>query len=271
MEQAWLAKSEKWNPCAFSCSEDSKILLNRLRNGCEEVFDASSGEQKSMHKPPYEFKSGGYPQRELIMGRGLQTLVADRDGMLKVWDATNGNLVQTLKEEIVHVSCCSFSSCGTCVVVGAAGDYVGDDGWPAHVKLYDINTGELKQSWWHNHWDESDIWGVSCCDFAPCCTKFVFGLHRFGIDDLEKEGLTLDDVECTLQIHNVSGTCVELDIKVCILSCRFSPNGEFVLASTDTAVIMLWKAATWELTRVLTGHACHEGMVPAFLYARFSV
>jgi hypothetical protein len=235
VEREWVAGTGKWNdetaytaesenPHAFSFSEDGKALFDFIENGSETMYDATNGTTKEVSQvrklpPPREFGNHQY-----FWGRGLTTsLVACPEyesGILKVWDAMNGKFMQTLEGKTLEVSCCSFSPCGSLAIVGSTGNYEPDP-WPHHgqemplinknLKLYDVNTGFLKESW--NFDDYFNILGVRCCDFAPCGKTFIFGLalcdkpdntNTLEMYDVESFMITTATVQCPLASKKAS-------------------------------------------------------------------
>ncbi|MBD3189391.1 MAG: DUF4062 domain-containing protein [Candidatus Heimdallarchaeota archaeon] len=163
---------------------------------------------------------------------GTKILTASRDGTLKLWDISTGELLQKLEGHTQGVTACAFSPDGTKVLSGS-GDFNAGKG---RLKLWDIATGEeLKTLEGHST--------VKACAFSPDGTKIIA---------LASTDIELWDVASGEQLQTLKGLWYVND-------CAFSPNGTYILsASSYSGNHKIWDANTGELLQTLEGYDAAE-------------
>jgi hypothetical protein len=254
--RTWKTEKQRW--CMFSFGKDGKTLWCGKKS-----FNAASGAPNSVSQKLHH-------KRSAIVFWDWDSdcrtaLVATPKKNLAVWNAVNGSLVQTLADENygniqagseekdeVSCCCCSFSPCGTLVLVGTNFKVMGhQDEFPqdCNLKLWDIKTGHQK------FFIEFECDSM-CCDFSPCGTRFIFGMDVWAPHD----DFFPDSLGNTLKIYDAT-TCAEVDgvtfpISFRINSCRFSPNGKIVAATIplQLPIVLLFNATTGALIQSLAGH-----------------
>lgn len=155
---------------------------------------------------------------------GTTVVSGCEDASIKVWDATNGKTVHTLKGHSGQVACVQFSPDGT-KIASASRD--------ATIKIWDSETGKL-ESTFEGHKDV-----VTSVAFSPDGSSIVSG----GRDK-------------TVRVWNVkSGEVIKVlkGHSGVVTRVSFCPKNIKIASASSDQTIRLWDAETLELIRELEG------------------
>ena len=149
----------------------------------------------------------------------------DKNGAVRLWDATTGQLKFTLKEDITDVNSVRFSSDGQLLASG------GQDGW---IHVWDVATRSLLNTF-RNHSDEGpvDVYSVS---FSPNGQILAAG---------DSGSVSFWDVstDLLLKTHKlpaeISSVNVHLPAEIGSVNVHFSPDGSMFACSLG-GTIFLW-------------------------------
>jgi WD40 repeat protein len=167
----------------------------------------------------------GWVSRVAFSPDGLQIVSGSEDQTLKVWDATTGQEILTLKGHTDGVEGVAFSPDGKRIVSGSS-DHT--------LKVWDATAGqEIRTLKGHTGW-------VGEVAFSPDGKQIVSGS---GDQTLKVWDATAGQEIRTLKGHTDGVGCV-----------AFSPDGKRIVSGSFDQTLKLWNATTGQETLTLKGH-----------------
>jgi WD40 repeat protein len=210
---------------------------------------------------------------------GQRIVSASGDKTLKIWDATNGQELQTLIGHRKGVTACAFSPDGK-RIVSASRDKT--------IKIWDADSGGVLHTGGHwasvttcaispdGHWilsfsydDIIRVWDadngrqigtftertgrVRACDFSPDGHWIVSASSDstqsvFIESAREDKTLNISDLTSGLQLRSLIGHTQG------VVACAFSPDGKWIISASKDKTIKIWDAATGREQHTLAGH-----------------
>ncbi|BCR85773.1 WD40 repeat domain-containing protein [Aspergillus chevalieri] len=168
----------------------------------------------------------GYVKAVAFSPDSKQIASGSNDATIKLWDATTGELQNTLTGHSDWVNAVAFSPDGKQIASGS------DD---RTIKLWDATTGELQNTL------TGHLESVKAVAFSPDGKQIASGS-----DD---RTIKLWDAT-TGELQNV----LVGDLQV-VNAVAFSPDSKQIASGSDDRTIKLWDATTGELQNTLTGHS----------------
>ncbi|WP_300672712.1 caspase family protein [Desulfoluna sp.] len=182
------------------------------------------------------------PDGELIV-------TCSEDGLIKIWDAESGNLLQDFENKVKRgkdkeINDVSFSPDGKYIVTA------GGDG---QIKIWDIITGTLLKSFsldplFAPEYKKDYLW-ARCVDYSPDGKRVVAGGCASVGDYISYYPLKVWDISSGKEVLSMEG------ITNAIGSVKFSPNGKLILSGCDIfgTYMQLWDAQTGSLLSTMSG------------------
>ncbi|KAJ7165435.1 hypothetical protein C8R43DRAFT_210760 [Mycena crocata] len=152
---------------------------------------------------------------------GTRILSGSRDGYVRLWDASTGVHLQTLKGQSSSITSVAFSANGAWIVAGSR---------DAYVYLWDGDGNCIRTL--KGHFDS-----VECVAFSPAKPCIASGSEDMTIRLWDSTGVAHI---ATLKGH--SGA---------VLSVAFSPSGTRIASGSADHTIRLWDASTFMHLRIL--------------------
>ena len=209
-----------------------------------------------------------------ISSDGRYAASGGSDKVLRLWDVSTGNEIETLKGNTAIVNSVCFSPDGRYILSGS---------WDKTLKLWDVTTGKQIRTF------RGHTKGVSSVAFSPDGKYALSGSyyngsvklwdissgeelrkfkgHRHGIESVAfssdgkyalSGGGSSDNKDCTVRLWDVS-TGKEVRIfkghARLITSVTFSPDGKYVLSGSIDKTIRLWETSTGRELKTFTGHS----------------
>lgn len=178
------------------------------------LYDACPGEEL---KERCQFRTRYYGEAEAVVFSpdGARIVSANRDGTLMIWDASTGEVLDTLEGHSGQVKACAFSPDGG-RIVSASKDNT--------LKIWDASSGhELHTLDGHKHF-------VQACAFSPDGTSIVSGSS----DHMIK----LWDARTGEELGNMEGHTDG------VIAVAFSPDGTRIVSASKDNTLKLWDAYT---------------------------
>ncbi len=164
-------------------------------------------------------------QRLAFSPDSAQLASASSDGTLKLWKMGNGNCLQTFMGHADRVMCVAWSPDGRTLASG---------GWNSTIFLWDIIQGRARASL-----KAEDNIMITSVAFTPDSRTLLSSSKTMRIWDVE-HGQCLRTIDTYL---------------VVFLDIDWSPDGQFLAASSSGGQIMLWKIAPFPSRSTLRGHS----------------
>jgi WD40 repeat protein len=156
---------------------------------------------------------------------GTHIVSGSFDGTVRVWDASTGAVIRTLKGHTDRVQSVTFSPDGTRIVSGS-----GDD----TVRVWDVSTGAIV----HNIKGHRAL--VNCVAFSPDGTWIVSGSWD--------ETVRVWDASTGTVIRTLEGHTG------LVMSVAFSPDGTRIVSGSADQTVRAWDASTGAVLCTLEGH-----------------
>ncbi|KAJ1675751.1 WD repeat-containing protein 5 [Spiromyces aspiralis] len=195
-------------------------------------------------RPNYQLKYSLVGHRKAISSVKFSPDAADKT--IKIWDAYTGKFIKTLEGHMGGLSDVAWST---------DSQYLASASDDKTIKIWNRETGRcLKTLRGHTNY-------VFCVNYNPNSNLLVSGSfdETVRIWDINK-GKCIK----TLPAHSDPVTAVQFNRDgTMIVSCscdglmsfvKFSPNGKFILASTQDNTIRLWNYHTGKCLKTYTGH-----------------
>ena len=156
---------------------------------------------------------------------GNMLVSASWDRTLKLWDASSGFILMTLRGHTDWVSCCAWNRDGT---------RIASSSFDGTLKIWDVITGlEIRTIHAHER-------GVNGCCWSPCGTKLL--------SCADDRLLKIWDVASGGLLHTLSGSTMS------VFCCAWSPNGKWLLGGSADGTLSVWNAQSGERIGRLLGH-----------------
>lgn len=156
---------------------------------------------------------------------GNMLVSASWDRTLKLWDASSGYILMTLRGHTDWVSCCAWNRDGT---------RIASSSFDGTLKIWDVITGlEIRTIHAHER-------GVNGCGWSPCGTKLL--------SCADDRLLKIWDVASGGLLHTLSGPTMS------VFCCAWSPNGKWLLGGSADGTLSVWNAQSGERISRLLGH-----------------
>ena len=147
------------------------------------------------------------------------------DGLIKLWNIQNGELLKTFKVTQDYSGCLAFSPFGTKIAYGSG---------EGNIKIWDSKSGELLNSFTAN---KEKVGSIS---FSPDGTKIIAGSY----DD----SIKIWDSQSGELLNTFIGH------KDRINSISFSPEGTKIISGSHDGSIKIWDSQSGELLNTFIGH-----------------
>jgi len=154
---------------------------------------------------------------------GKHVLTGSIDTTARLWDATTGKEIYTLRGHTDEVLSVAFSPDGKYMLTGSRDDA---------AKFWDITTGQEVRAWSSNSGE------ISSVVFSPD------GKHVLTNGD----GATLWEVATGQVVYAIDQGSFHL-------GAAFSPDGKYFLIGDDENTATLWETATGKIVHTLRGHS----------------
>ena len=187
------------------------------------VYDANTGEEfNRLHAQKYQVEAVA------ISPDGTRIISGGVDSAVRVWDASTGKLLHTLKghglKNDEFVTSLDFSPDGTRILSG------GSD----KLLLWDSFTGEIVK--------DNTTWSISDAEFSPGGEWFVSASGR---------KLTLWDADSGDEVEVLREKTERFQSFTCI---AFSADGNWLASGDNLGAIEIWNTSPWQHQRTLHGH-----------------
>jgi telomerase protein component 1 len=147
------------------------------------------------------------------------------DATLKVYNASTGEELLTLKGHKGNLLFCDFSSDGKQIVSGGYGKTVRTWSADSGTMIYEMKGHKGV---------------ISSCRFHPRQPHVVISTGR--------------DKTIRTWVHGQPGQCLEAAHEKAILCSAFSPDGNLLATGSEDSTIKIWDTTTWSHLYSLTGH-----------------
>ena len=228
-------KSGSVNSVAFS-PDGNKLAW------ADQLWDVKTKQQLDILKDNRLFEVAFSPDGKILAGTGISAIARTRSGIIKLYDAETGQLINTLaatqrtklSESTKRISSIAFSPDGQLLASGSANG--------GTIKLWDVETGRNTATFTEKPEPESSM---LCVVFSPDSTKLAVG---------SAEGIKLLEVPTGKHIYTRQHIDIgELGFALNVFSVAFSPDGK-KLASVSWDGVKLWEVETGDNITTLQGH-----------------